>query len=540
MSKRLTLILALLLALTAVLALLLSPRSQEAPEGPVPALPQAPPPRETPLSDPVPEPVRSAPVELSLLVELAERARSGGRSAEPQQVGRSSALSGSVTDGWGAPFEGARLRFIAGLNQGYETVAGVGGRYEFASLFPGLHQMRVESRAGTILREVRLRPDAPETVDFSFGATSTVLGKVVDRKGKPIDGAKVEIDERSAWTDREGLFVLSGVFPGEAVVYASKEGHAYYRQNLSVPPNHQFEPGRLQVVLGPGGTLSGGVYPFGGQEPATLFLVPGVSTADRSIPYEKFAGIEVVAGGSFSIPFVPAESSLMLLAYHPRSAAQPLSRPILLRGRSENIVKLDFRFAALRPIQGEVRSGVTGDPISRARVRLFAKNPLASIGQVLRVAGPGMGSYLAPLLPFCRREVFTDAAGKFYLESGDGAVRSETMTLIVEADGHLPYEKAITGDAGLSLPVTLYTPESVGGAAALALRLQAGSPLRVSLSLNGALKAPREIEGGEVFAIDDLPPGLYRVELLKGDAALLREPRLPVTGRKEIEIVVPQ
>lgn len=541
MPKRLTILLTLLVLLGLISLLLFFSHPEPSREewSPEPPPRHTAPVSELPLLDralSAPSSDRPAPRELSLFVELIERAREMGGNAEASQIGRTSALSGAVSDAWGAPFEGAKLRFIAGMNTGYQTIAGIGGRYEFFSLFPGLHQLRIESRAGTIVREVRLRPDAQENVDFPFGAPATVTGKVVDRKGKAIENAKIEIDERFAWTDREGVFVLTGVTPGDAVIYASGDRYGYYRQNLNIPPNYSFEPGRLQIVLGPGGTLNGGVYPFGGQEPAQLYLVPGVSNADRSIPYEKFAGLEAVAGGSFSIPNVPAETSLLLLAYHPRSAAQPQGRPILLRGRTENIVKLDFRFASIRPVKGEVRSASSGEPIHRARVRVFAKNPYASVAQVLRVAGPGMGSFLAPALPFCRREVFTDPAGKFFLETGDGAVRSEAMTLLVEADGHLPFEKAITSEAGLDLPIVLYTADSLIEKAALVFSFQGGVPARISLTLNGVAKAAREIEGDRSLALEDLAPGVYRVELRGGEATLLYEARLPVTGRKEIEV----
>jgi len=191
--------------------------------------------------------------------------------------GAGSSLRGWVTNEIPSPVDNVQLQFVAGLNKGKSAVSDKEGLYSFSGLFPGVHLLNIKSRLGSMLREVRLPVDQVIEKDFRFDVRSVVSGKVMDVKGEPLPSAKVEIDGKEGWTNQEGVFTLPDVLPGPAILYVKAKGFGYYRQTLDVPRNRVLKAENLKIVLLPGGTLRGGVYPVGGNGPAKLYLLPSIT-----------------------------------------------------------------------------------------------------------------------------------------------------------------------------------------------------------------------------------------------------------------------
>ncbi|HUR28297.1 MAG TPA: hypothetical protein VM509_08920, partial [Planctomycetota bacterium] len=133
------------------------------------------------------------PIRLRLdLIEAAAQPRAAGM--VPLGASATARLSGSLTGGLGEALEGT-VKFIAGPNEGRELRTNSQGKFGASDLYPGLAVVDVDGPGGLDARRpVRLRAGAESLLHIGFGLPGAASGKVLDREGKPIVGATVELD----------------------------------------------------------------------------------------------------------------------------------------------------------------------------------------------------------------------------------------------------------------------------------------------------------------------------------------------------------
>jgi carboxypeptidase family protein/PDZ domain-containing protein len=257
--------------------------------------------------------------------------------------------------------------------------------------------------------ELRLKPGAaPGPAD----ANLRLAGRVVDREGKPIAGAKVV----AAGNDAEGLggataatsgddgrFALAGLLPGPHVVTAGREGYAAARRNVTVTAGMDD----LVLTLAPGGSIAGRVVDAatGAPVPAFTVVVLGRDGPLRELEIATQAVID--AEGRFQLSDLPDEPLRV------RAAA----------GGWAQSPALDTRVGAT---DLEIRIGRGGTLVGTV-VDASARAPIAGA----RVSMEGLRGERIEALPGAP-EAVTDADGSFTLLG----IPLGTHSLTVLADGH--------------------------------------------------------------------------------------------------------
>jgi len=176
---------------------------------------------------------------------------------------RGRGVEGRVTDASGAPVSGATIAAIdaRGAQRRGRTDADADGRYSIAGIsLPGAPacSIRVLARASSrdlawAEAETTLAPDAPGAqVDFTLGPAATLVGKVVDAEGRPVESLTVEaaptpiegrrpssprLDATSGRTSADGTFRLEGLRPGpNDVRIFGGSSYIPVRSGLALPP----------------------------------------------------------------------------------------------------------------------------------------------------------------------------------------------------------------------------------------------------------------------------------------------------------------
>ena len=149
---------------------------------------------------------------------------------------------------------------------------------------------------------VKVQPTSsdPNRVLFRLERASVMAGRVVDKQGRPISGAKIAVfsranlDTRSDWlqvvTDEVGLFTLSGMDPEQHCLHVTAEGFVAFAGLLE-----ELVIGQLQlkdIVLDVGAHIWGQVFDDQGQpvEDAMVTAHDNSAIADRRSMREALNG----------------------------------------------------------------------------------------------------------------------------------------------------------------------------------------------------------------------------------------------------------
>jgi len=145
---------------------------------------------------------------------------------------------GRVVDASGAPVQSADVTVypLPGNSFGREKrvlQTDAAGSYTLSGVSAGAWRLTARAPDGASSQKpvevtLPLQPPGP-LPDLVLGATGTVSGRVVDRAGRPVPGARVSLNDEAtqkSWltavADRDGAFVVSGVAPGVTRVAASE------------------------------------------------------------------------------------------------------------------------------------------------------------------------------------------------------------------------------------------------------------------------------------------------------------------------------
>jgi hypothetical protein len=507
---------------------------------------------ETPLAPPTPpeeaptvrpeESSRTAAapyVEVRLRLVLDPYAHPSNRGAPPRGRDRTASLLGRVTGAGGAPAPGAKLAFVAGLNRDALTTSDAEGWFSLAGLFPGRGKLRTEAPGRLpVEREIALPPGEETRWDFHLAAPVDVAGKVVDREGKAIAGAHVRIDGRTEFTDGDGVFRFGQVTPGDVLVAVRAEGFAPRRETLVLRPELPVGPDDFQVVLEKAGTLRGEVRgaPVEGGT-AYVSLVPEKPPTDRSFPFEDFGRIEISGNGPFAISDVPLRKPYQIRAFHPFTRAQPAERFAYLTGEGDrNLAPVVFRLEPVPKVGGTVRDGETGEPLAGARVLLEPADFFDAVRSIHPGAGPALDAYVVDPPAVFRFETTTDGRGRFLAATGPARGR---RWLEVSAPGYRELERAVGADTEDVEGLFLFREETFASGASVEIVFDPAPAGEVALTLNGSAKPPVLLDDGGPLVVPSLVPGVYELEVRRGNLRIAEDRALLVGGRRRVRVSLP-
>lgn|GEM_PF-5289173 len=419
-------------------------------------------------------------------------------------------LSGTVRDEYGDPIARALVfashpaadqAFGDARRRGGGGATDDDGRFTLVGLDPGTLRV-VATAPGYLAGETTATLSAAEPVeevDLVLPSGATLEGTVTDRTGRPIEGARIEVDDNgsdaaiarlerpSTTSDPDGHYRLEGVAPGARTVLARHPAYVLLRRGTQVQSGVNGLDLQLRSGVGVTGLVADGdgravagaqvslVSDDGSPAPA-----PVLSGADGRF---RFDG---VAPGAYHLlgereGFAPARSDAPVDV-----AETDVSGAVLTLGRGGSV---EGRILGLDPSQ-----------LAQVQVTARATGLPGSLGTV-RYDGGYRISGLSP---------------------GRWTITARTAALGREATGHVTVG---TGGGEAVLDLELASGYSLTGTVTRAGRPLAGA-LVVSRSAAGAAGGS-VTDGGGRFRIDDLAAGDYLLTVL--DRAKGDQRQVPVT-----------
>ncbi len=335
------------------------------------------------------------------------------------------------------------------------------GHYRLEGLVPG--PLHVMARSATQTSSAWLgnrRPVVVEeartiTVDLQLTGTATLVGRVEDRQGRPLPGARVRLDPRpthgtdpisqrllatglstppATTTDGEGRYRFEGLHPGMWQASVGAPGHA--RRGHVLPQLYEGETQRFDWTLAVASGMEGVLTDSEGGAVAGATLrfayAPGVArdggprTGYRAQSDEQ---------GKFRFPDLSPGSGTLTVA-HPHHATLTQSQIELVEGRTLVVRELQLRPA--RAVTGVVR-GARGKAVAGATV----------IAHPIRTPALADASLLRESVARGWRAQ-SDARGHFRIE---GLPQGPVQVLVWSAPGHRAWSGERTTAARAELAV---------------------------------------------------------------------------------------
>jgi protocatechuate 3,4-dioxygenase beta subunit len=256
---------------------------------------------------------RVAPQTLDLMVTAPGYARGSLTGLTPEegktlrapdiQLDKGGSIRGRVTANQ-QPVSGVRLRVgenrFPGMSAPFGNTTDENGEFFIDSLAPG-EQSVVFERQGFVAKRktVEVAKGKEARLDVELDRGEQLQGRVVDKSGAPISGARVmargtgPMGSRPATTDASGSFTLEALSEGRYTVQASKEGFVEaVSPEIAVPATAP-----LTLTLDPGATLTGRVIGLSAAELVAVEVTAGGRGAN--------ARTSVNSDGTFTLHGVP-------------------------------------------------------------------------------------------------------------------------------------------------------------------------------------------------------------------------------------------
>ena len=402
------------------------------------------------------------------------------------------------------------------------AVSGPSGRFVLSDLSEGEGTLRVEA-PGFLEWEKTVSLGAGETLELQIvlDPAGTVRGKVTDRRGAPIVGARVRLESdrsrrggrrggppfrrsaASALTDENGMWVLPLARAGPA--FRVRVSHPDYITELSEPfsvEDPSADGPFLEIVLSQGAVLSGVVLGPDGS-PLAGIRVQVRRDASRSR-----------GGGSLRSPGPPGRPGRPLppwagrLSAASRSAVSDSEGHWKITALRKGAYDLWVDQAGFAPYRDSVELGKGEEKEVEIRLEKesWIRGTVVDGGSVpipgasVTVSGDGVS-----------RHVYSDQDGLF---TARGLKRGSIYDIFVRAEGFLPYREMGVPAPQENFLCRLVAPASVGGVVLSSATREPVRPIRVTLKSVDAktpgVPGPREFntEDGS-FLVEGVPPGTY-------------------------------
>ena len=439
----------------------------------------------------------------------------------------------------------AEVRFVAGPNTGRVLRADVTGRFGASDLYPGLSIVEV-SGEGTLgsRREVRLRQGSETALNIGYGRPGSVFGRVLDRKGEPIEGASVVFDGTRVTTDGNGEFFLAAVAGGQVLVEIEKEGYASRQALANVLAGGTTPKERLTFALEEETALSIRVpQDVGGPGPVYVYLLPG--RADRRpsrhevqrnerFPYHRINPIEVTPGRPHVVRGLPT-GVVKVYAFRPGAVAARKVVSLRSGGEPQPLV---LSLAPAPRVVGHVRSG--GEPVAGATVHLEAPNRARAALSYFNEPSWFLETEVIDFIPPAFQEVVTDASGRFVLTAWEKEAGVRYLEARGPANGEGP-----GGWAGrLVHPgenlIDIELSDGTLGDATLVLDFPGRwQGLPIELTVDGTPYDPITLPARKSFEIENLVSGRWSMRLSWHGEPVHEEASFTLSERTERTIELP-
>lgn len=427
---------------------------------------------------------------------------------------------------------GGTVTFLHGPNQDRVLTTDSSGTFAAADLYPGVAIVRIETARGwKSEREILLRSLATTqlNVGFASGGLARVNGTVLDPEGEPLADALVRMDGEVGRTDSEGIFRFPRVSPGKVMAVVEAPGYARYQEFVPIARATVVPADQVVFRLQPEAVLEVSVIEsLGHRGPAQLYLMPSGGRRVRGqgdYPWHLVNPVVIHPGVTKRVEGL-APGTLTAMLFKAGAKAKP---------RRTNVRLYPGRVTAkelhLEPTEG-LRGTVTfeGKPQAGVRMRLEAPNAASATMRMLGLR-PTFGEELVlPQLPAGSQKLTTTREGRFHFTTWDEL--EERYYLSAEsADGQLRASRVIgPGDTALEIELKP-VPKDPGGLTLGPEGLQPTLPVR--LRVDGVAREERTWTSGEDFEIDELPPGLWRLDVTWRGQTISRGHRLRVDPGEE-------
>ena len=190
---------------------------------------------------------------------------------------RGATVFGQVLAADGTPVADARVS-VVGTDEGFFAsapwaTADGDGAYRLTGVAPGRHSIAAERRGHLrVARELDVEL-GDNRLDLQLGRGTEVAGRVVDDKGLPVAGARVELGRAgTATSDTAGGFRIAGVAPGVYRLEGYKAGYARTVHDGEIRVEAAPVEG-LELRLESGGAIRGRLLGLAPEELARVELV---------------------------------------------------------------------------------------------------------------------------------------------------------------------------------------------------------------------------------------------------------------------------
>ena len=339
----------------------------------------------------------------------------------PIGTGRSARLSGRIATGVNGGVR-ATVTFVAGPNEGRMLACDSTGSFGATDLYPGLAVVEVTG-PGIVgaRREVRLRQNAETLLNIGFGLPGSAQGKVVDRKGDPVQGAKVTLDGQTTYSGVEGEFYFANVASGHCVTEVEHPDYATLLDIVSVSAGRPMPPGRLLLALHPAVSMSVSTpSPVGGPGPTLVYVLAGSSHSrgvvlqqrERRYPWHRLNPIEVQPGSPTLIENLPAEV-IRVMAFRPGAVA----REQVVNLREGRVTPVQIHLQPAPMLTGVVT--LDGKALPGVELSLEAPDRVRANLGYLRESSRYLESEVMSYLPPSRQQTVTGREGRYVLSAWD-------------------------------------------------------------------------------------------------------------------------
>ncbi|SIO58256.1 RNA polymerase sigma factor, sigma-70 family [Singulisphaera sp. GP187] len=281
---------------------------------------------------------------------------------------RGATLSGTVTDAGGRPIPGADVKLGIdrfGAPQPPSTQTDAEGHYQF-HVKPGSQVLTVQAKGHAPDLKRLPAVQGRERVDFQLLPAQPFFGRIVDRQGRPVAGARIVADtwrgcrtlNTKFTTDAEGYYRWDDAPADEVLIDIWKGGYMPIRKRPMTA-----SPEEVEIRLAPMLRVQGSVVDAeSGQAVESFKVIPGYVIGDSQSPYWLYSDLMSASGGKYEISLNDPRTP------HVRIEAkgfQPaVSRPF--RG-DEGDTAYDFKLQKAATITGIVRLP-DGRPLPGAEV----------------------------------------------------------------------------------------------------------------------------------------------------------------------------
>ncbi|MBL8695578.1 MAG: carboxypeptidase regulatory-like domain-containing protein [Planctomycetes bacterium] len=442
-----------------------------------------------------------------------------------------------------------KLIFTHGLNRGLEVaipkdqeILTISGLYPGLSMVEIGHSVSDPRSRDCIRRLVALRPIGAVSRIIRVEDPGIVIGTVISADGKPIAGAKVRLDRQVVTTDADGRYLFSNVLGGESVlVYVLARGFESVRvpmrlvtgrQPAEAPPITLRNASPIRVEFPQVLTIA---------EAPTFLLIPKNTSQAKLFPFESLPAVKAELRQSSTLfPDCAPEDAFCVLGFSGHGYAEPVLREIAPAATDvgERVSRFDFEWKW--PITGTVMSGERPEEGFKVRIEVadYANAVQSWLGGTLPIE-----HVMLELPPFCVREVRTNAAGVFTVETAD-MPRTAYLILDLGADAEHPgkrkrvvKELPTVGSADLGIfDLHTYRDPPAGK---VMLRFAENPARRIRIIVDGNAQPVRSLGKDTIVPTQELRGGIYNVHIsVDGDLKSADERTVTVKG-DEVFLDVP-